>query len=97
MAVRARDLDVVATRYTYDAAVYVWPRVEERRELRVVDAPVPENHLDVMAALLRGYTGICNFNYKLRGNGELCIFEVNVRWRSCSPRGPRAAGRASRP
>ena len=74
-----RILDVVATRYTYDAAVYVWPRVEERRELRVVDAPVPENHLDVMAALLRGYTGICNFNYKLRGNGELCIFEVNVR------------------
>ncbi|KAK7240105.1 Chromatin assembly factor 1 subunit A [Aureococcus anophagefferens] len=74
-----RILDVVATRYTYDAAVYVWPRVEERRELRVVDAPVPENHLDVMAALLRRYTGICNFNYKLRGNGELCIFEVNVR------------------
>ncbi|KAH8082970.1 hypothetical protein JL720_8480 [Aureococcus anophagefferens] len=74
-----RILDVVATRYTYDAAVYVWPRVEERRELRVVDAPVPGNHLEVMAALLRGYTGVCNFNYKLRGNGELCIFEVNVR------------------
>ena len=74
-----RILDVVATRYTYDAAVYVWPRVEERRELRVVDAPVPEHHLEVMAALLRGYAGICNFNYKLRGNGDMCIFEVNVR------------------
>ena len=73
-------LDAVCTRYTYDADVYVWPRVEERRDLRVVDDALPPDHAHVMARLLVGYSGICNFNYKVRpDSGELCIFEINVR------------------
>ena len=73
-------LDIVRTRYTYAEAVYVWPRVEEKKGLRVVDSELPPEHLAVFSKLLVGYTGICNFNYKLRSDdGRLCLFEVNVR------------------
>ena len=33
-------------------------------------------HLAVMKAFLPGYSGICNFNYKVRADGRMCIFEV---------------------
>jgi hypothetical protein len=58
--------------------VYVWPHVRELKERRVSHDVLPPAHRRVMAALLDGYSGMCNVNYKLRGD-ELCIFEVNTR------------------
>ena len=73
-------LDVIRTAYTYNHDLYVWPhRVWERQELRVVDSAVPEAHLDVMRAIIAGFSGLCNFNYKERPDGSICVFEVNVR------------------
>lgn len=72
--------DVIRTAYTYNIPVYVWPHgVWERKECRVVDSIVSERDLDVFRTLVAGFSGICNFNYKHRENGELVIFECNVR------------------
>ena len=76
----AEILDVVRTAYTYNHDLYCWPhRVWERKELRECDSAVPDAHLAVMSKMLAGFSGICNFNYKERRDGSLCIFEVNVR------------------
>ena len=40
---------------------------------------IPAAHMEVMRKLLVGYSGICNFNYKIRPNGDMFIFEVNAR------------------
>jgi len=69
-------LDVAGTRYEYDADVYVWPRVEL---VHTEYISVPAEHLEVMKAALAGFSGICNFNYKLRPDGTICIFEANPR------------------
>lgn len=69
-------LDSICIRYQYDRDEYVWPNVEE---LATAFCSVSAEHLASMQTLLRGYTGICNLNYKLRGDGSLCIFEVNPR------------------
>ena len=34
---------------------------------------LPKAHLVAMRAFLRGYSGILNFNYKVRPNGGLCM------------------------
>eukprot|EP00930_Biecheleria_cincta_P061965 TRINITY_DN47495_c0_g1_i1.p1 TRINITY_DN47495_c0_g1~~TRINITY_DN47495_c0_g1_i1.p1 ORF type:complete len:490 (+),score=40.21 TRINITY_DN47495_c0_g1_i1:30-1472(+) len=69
-------LNMACMRYQYDKAEYVWPNVGEvRREL----CSVPSEHLAVMQAFLAGYSGFCNFNYKIRKAGSICIFEVNAR------------------
>jgi hypothetical protein len=70
-------LDAVETRYEYDRDVYVWPHVEELG--RDSSGRVKPEHIAVMSHFLGGYSGICNFNYKLRPNGEMAIFEVNTR------------------
>lgn len=70
-------LDAICSRYEYPAEVYVWPALEYDRADYV---SVPDTHLSVMSALLtKGFSGICNFNYKLRHSGQLCIFECNPR------------------
>jgi len=54
----------VPSRYEYDRAEYVWPGVVElRRDSTGVVAP---ELLSIMEAFLVGFSGICNFNYKLR-------------------------------
>lgn len=69
-------LDIACMRYQYDKAEYVWPNVGEvRREL----CSVPSEHLAIMHSFLVGYSGFCNFNYKIRKAGSICIFEVNAR------------------
>ena len=40
---------------------------------------VPAEHLATMKLFLSDFSGICNFNYKVRPNGGMCIFEVNAR------------------
>jgi len=73
---RGNILDDMTMRYIYNEEEYIWPRVEEiGRDL----IETSERHLAVMTKFLDGYSGICNFNYKLRPSGSLCIFEVNPR------------------
>ena len=71
---------VVCVRYVYDLDAYVWPHnVNERKEQRSVVEVAPE-HLQVMAFLVKDYTGVCNFNYKLRdADGSLALLECNTR------------------
>lgn len=82
-------LDIVCVEYTYTSSVYVWPFVKEDKEKRASHSDIPAAHLAVMTKLLIGYSGIANFNYKVRqpskeqtddgGGGEIAIFEVNTR------------------
>lgn len=69
-------LDVAATCYEAACDAFVWPQVQ-----KVGKAPygVPKEHVAIMQRFLEGYTGLCNFNYKVRPNGDLAIFEVNTR------------------
>lgn len=69
--------DAVSTEYTYDKEEYVWPDAEEVG--RSSSSKIPPKHLETMRRFLSEYTGVCNFNYKVRPSGELCIFEVNTR------------------
>ena len=58
--------------------MYIWPYVKEKRRESRDD--VPEAHLRTMAAFLVGFSGICNFNYKVRADGQtLAVFEINPR------------------
>lgn len=68
--------DAVCMRYEYDQEEYIWPHV---KDVRCDYCGVPAAHMEVMRAFLEGYSGICNFNYKLRKDGSLCLFEVNPR------------------
>lgn len=68
--------DAVCSRYEYSSDVYIWPQLEYLRSEYV---SVPEQHLETMRAMLGPFSGICNFNYKIRPSGRMCIFEVNPR------------------
>jgi len=70
-------LDAICTRYEYDREEYVWPRAEEVSKEFTSD--IPPEHMAVMAVFLSDYSGICNFNYKVREGGSMAIFEVNTR------------------
>jgi len=72
-------LDAICTNYVYDKDIYVWPFVEEDQEQRRSTSDVPAAHLETMTKFLSGFSGICNFNYKVRPDGAMCIFEVNAR------------------
>uniref|UniRef100_A0A7S1KW93 ATP-grasp domain-containing protein n=1 Tax=Alexandrium catenella TaxID=2925 RepID=A0A7S1KW93_ALECA len=69
-------LDAMCSRYEFGSDVYVWPALEYSRSEYV---SVPKEHLDIMSRMLVGFSGVCNFNYKLRPSGKICIFEVNPR------------------
>ena len=72
-------LDAICTNYEYDREVYVWPFVEEHQDRRKSHENIPKAHLDTMALFVDEFSGICNFNYKVRPSGGMCIFEVNAR------------------
>lgn len=69
-------LDAACSRYEYSSDVYVWPALDYLHSEHV---SAPRDHLKVMSRILVGFSGICNFNYKIRPCGRLCIFEVNPR------------------
>eukprot|EP00928_Gymnodinium_smaydae_P033806 TRINITY_DN24112_c0_g1_i2.p1 TRINITY_DN24112_c0_g1~~TRINITY_DN24112_c0_g1_i2.p1 ORF type:complete len:308 (+),score=20.70 TRINITY_DN24112_c0_g1_i2:153-1076(+) len=71
-------LESACTQYEYDRDEYVYPNVKQVRKMSISAA---SEHLSIMERLLEGYTGICNFNYKLANNSvhELRILEVNTR------------------
>ena len=82
LVVAGEILDAVCTEYEYDSEQYVWPHVNEvgRRSYDVGGgAPFQLEHLAVMKDFLHEYSGICNFNYKVRPNGRMCIFEARRR------------------
>jgi len=70
-------LDAICMEYEFDREAYVWPHVLEVG--RSALSNIPKQHLDTMCAFLVGYSGLCNFNYKVRPTGAMCIFEVNAR------------------
>jgi hypothetical protein len=72
-------LDAICTNYEYDREVYVWPFVEEYHEKRKSHEDIPLAHMDTMRRFVDGFSGVCNFNYKVRPSGDMCIFEVNAR------------------
>jgi len=74
--------DAIVTDYEYDcdaSGVYVWPHVEELQDRRRSHEDIPAAHMTVMKKFVAGFSGICNFNYKVRPDGGMCIFEVNAR------------------
>lgn len=77
LVVEGEVVDVVCMRYEYDSEEYVWPQVREVN--RHLEASVPGEHLAAMKLLLHGYSGFCNFNYKVRPDGRPCFFEANAR------------------
>lgn len=77
------------TAYTYSKSAYVWgqtPGLRETNRSWSVLRPTSAE-FKVLAKFCRGnrttvrpYSGVCNFNYKLRpGTREMAIFEVNTR------------------
>mmetsp|Transcript_76161 Transcript_76161/g.218215 ORF Transcript_76161/g.218215 Transcript_76161/m.218215 type:complete len:686 (-) Transcript_76161:208-2265(-) len=76
LVLEGRILDLVCIRYEYDAEEYVWPKVKEVGKR--MDS-VSLDHTSIMSCFLAGYSGFCNFNYKIAPDGGLRIFEVNTR------------------
>ena len=76
---RGVSKDAIATKYVYDKEEYIWPHVRELRDYRKSSRDVPAAHLTTFGAFLHAYSGVCNFNYKVRPDGRLCIFEINTR------------------
>ena len=69
--------DAVCTVYDYGSDEYIWPYAKEVS--RASHDEVPQAHLEVMRAFVDGYSGVCNFNYKVREDGCVAIFEMNTR------------------
>ena len=78
LVVQGRVLHVLVMEYTFMSDVYIWPRVKEDRKRRVTHNTLATAYLEKLHALLVGYSGVCNINYKLC-DGSMCIFEVNTR------------------
>ena len=73
-------LDCICTTYECACETYVWPRVSEVRAKRRHTKELPDGHAQTMRHLLQGFSGICNFNYKVdAASGRLKIFEINCR------------------
>jgi len=79
LVLRGEVRDAITTTYDYQQEEYVWPHVKEACGNRTSTREVNPAHLATMAGFLADFSGICNFNYKVRPNGELSIFEVNTR------------------
>ena len=82
LVLEGKILDWAGMKYCYSMEAYVWPHV------RLVDqelCSVPLKHREIFERFLVGFSGICNFNFKLREDQSLCIFEVNPRARKPSP------------
>lgn len=73
-------LQVLGTEYEHAREVYVLPR---EKPIGSREIEVPQEHVAIMRSFLQGYSGFCNFNYKVLGAdtppGELCILEVNTK------------------
>jgi len=79
---KGQIVELVCAKYKYDSDEYVWPRVNELWQQRTFPEVPPEHHAAMTAFLSRPgfeFSGICNFNYKIRPDGGMCIFEINTR------------------
>ena len=64
------------TCYTYRDEAYVWPETAEVKRMSSELLDVEHVQLE---PFVRFFTGVCNFNYKIRPNGRVAIFEINPR------------------
>merc|ERR1712150_68422 len=76
VADKGRLLYHVSMYYNVKSEAYVYPTAQK---LGKGPFTAPDEHLAVMSAFLRDYFGVCNFNYKVRPDGRMCIFELNTR------------------
>jgi len=60
------DSVTVAYHYVSESGEHVWPRVKEDKSRRRSWRGLPAEHTAVFEGLLRGFSGVCNFNYKAR-------------------------------
>eukprot|EP00927_Polykrikos_kofoidii_P079094 TRINITY_DN75888_c0_g1_i1.p1 TRINITY_DN75888_c0_g1~~TRINITY_DN75888_c0_g1_i1.p1 ORF type:complete len:384 (-),score=70.70 TRINITY_DN75888_c0_g1_i1:51-1118(-) len=63
IVVNGKIIDSVCIEYIYDREEYVYPHV---KQLKKGVHETPSTYLAVLEILLQGYSGICNFNYKVR-------------------------------
>lgn len=77
LVVEGKIIDAICTEYEYSSSAYIWPNNVYEMGKKFPER-IPAYHLNVMSAFLKGFSGICNFNYKFR-MGQLVIFEVNPR------------------
>eukprot|EP00746_Dinoflagellata_sp_MGD_P055071 gnl/MRDRNA2_/MRDRNA2_240109_c0_seq1.p1 gnl/MRDRNA2_/MRDRNA2_240109_c0~~gnl/MRDRNA2_/MRDRNA2_240109_c0_seq1.p1 ORF type:complete len:461 (+),score=88.89 gnl/MRDRNA2_/MRDRNA2_240109_c0_seq1:54-1385(+) len=73
---RGNILGTVSIKYEYKTDVYIWPHVEE---VNKTICEVDPQHFEVMRKFVAGFSGFCNFNYKVQSDGKLCLFEANAR------------------
>lgn len=64
------------TCYTYRDEVYVWP---ETAETKRASNELPDAERVQLEPFVRFFTGVCNFNYKVRTDGRVAVFEINPR------------------
>eukprot|EP00929_Paragymnodinium_shiwhaense_P065954 TRINITY_DN33043_c0_g1_i1.p1 TRINITY_DN33043_c0_g1~~TRINITY_DN33043_c0_g1_i1.p1 ORF type:complete len:321 (+),score=84.17 TRINITY_DN33043_c0_g1_i1:138-1100(+) len=76
LVVKGVILESAGMEYEYDREEYYYPQVKQVRK-QVVEAE-PE-HLAIMQQVVQEYSGLCNFNFKIRDNGSMAIFEINTR------------------
>eukprot|EP00929_Paragymnodinium_shiwhaense_P096702 TRINITY_DN58394_c0_g1_i1.p1 TRINITY_DN58394_c0_g1~~TRINITY_DN58394_c0_g1_i1.p1 ORF type:complete len:557 (-),score=81.68 TRINITY_DN58394_c0_g1_i1:666-2336(-) len=69
-------LECIGHSYECNREIYIWPHV---RNAKVSLHQPSEAEFVVFKKYLVDYSGICNFNYKIRSSGVLSIFEMNVR------------------
>ena len=65
--------------YMYHEEAYVWPWVRELKERRRCSDEIGDELRLMLRVLLRGFSGVCNINYKVRTDGRPALFEVNTR------------------
>ena len=53
----------------------MWPNAREVKSLRRGSASLPPAHLSVLTALLGGFSGVCNANYKTSFG---CLIELKI-------------------
>lgn len=72
-------LDAICMEYEYSEYEYIWPNVRENGKR--VRHHIPSDERRVMSALLKGFSGICNFNFKLdvKKDSRMVILECNTR------------------
>ena len=77
-----RILRAMHTRYEYDRAAFVWPRVREVGRSSSDTPPLP--HMAVLQRLVAGYSGFINVNYKCRGLPDGSSSDASCSDASCS-------------
>jgi len=81
LVVDGQIVDAMCMEYDFGEDVYTWPATDHIGKRLIDDIPI--EHLAAMSAFLKGFSGFCNFNYKLRSRStkeeDIAILEANPR------------------